>query len=286
MIDSHCHLNDEGYIGEVDSIVSNFESVGVEKVLNIGCDIPSSILAREQAKKYDSVYYSVGYHPEYAEIYNENEFEAFLISCLAVGENLLQCANFDKFKDNLYNFDKDSVVDKFGNNKMLAIGEIGLDYHYTKENKEKQIEVFESQIKLAKKYNLPIIIHNREASGDIMEILKRNAPYNKGGIIHCFSASLEWALEVIKLGFYISFSGSVTFNNAKNLQAVALELDEKYLLIETDSPYLTPTPNRGKRNEPMNVVDVARFIANLKNISYEHIEKCTTDNFNKLFNLK
>ena len=285
MIDSHCHLNDDRYIGEVNDIVKNFVNAGVEKVLNIGCDIPSSILAREQARIYDSVYYSVGFQPEFVDNYNEIEFERLIQECLGCNtEKTHKMSVNAEFEPKNHVFaDNFAILDKNGKNKLLAIGEIGLDYYYTKENKELQIKVFESQIKLAKKYNLPILIHNRDASGDILEVLKRNAPFERGGIIHCFSASLEWAREVIKLGFMISFSGSVTFNSAKNLQEVAKSIDEEYLLAETDSPYLTPVPNRGKRNEPINVRDVANFIATLRNVSYDYIDKCTTDNFNRLF---
>jgi len=287
MIDSHCHLNDDKYIGEVDQIVENFKSAGVDKVLNIGCDFKSSRLAREQARRYESVYYSVGFQPEFVDNYNENEFERLIVECLGKNTNdqgnALKNANFEQFG---HNQSSEIVFDKRGNNKLLAIGEIGLDYYYTKENKEKQFEVFESQIKLAKKYNLPILIHNRDASGDVLAILKKYAPFNRGGIIHCFSASLEWAREVIKLGFLISFAGSVTFNNAKNLQEVAKEIDDEFLLVETDSPYLTPVPNRGKRNEPKNVKDVANFVAELRGVDYLKINEIITKNFNKLFNLK
>lgn len=324
MIDSHCHLNDENLRLEADEIVSRFLLNGVERVLNIGTDIETSILAREQAKKYDSVYYTIAMYPEYYKNYNEREFEDFLVSCLGENRKRAENTNFDKISllntknnsnnnkiiknnnknaennINLINLDKNNnylknnhnnenkyknnvVLDKFGKNKLLAIGEIGLDYHYGKDDRNEQMCMFESQIKLAKKYNLPIIIHNRDASGDILEILKRNAPYTRGGIIHCFSASLEWAREVIKLGFYISFSGTVTYKNAVNVQEVAKSIPEDRILVETDSPYLSPVPYRGQRNEPKNVVEVANFIANLRGLSYEHINKCTTDNFNRLF---
>lgn len=311
MIDSHCHLNDESLIGEVDDVVERFLEAGVEKVIDIGTDIESSILARENAKKFDSVYYTVAMYPEYCKNYNEREFEEFLISCLGENGKLAENANIDNIsilntknnlninkiqenveknnnlnKNNTNNenkYENNVIFDKSGKNKLLAIGEIGLDYHYGKDDRYEQMCIFESQIKLAKKYNLPIIIHNRDASGDILEILKRNTPFNRGGIIHCFSASLEWAREVIKLGFYISFSGSVTFKNAVNIQEVAKNIPEDKILVETDSPYLAPVPYRGQRNEPKNVVEVANFIANLRGVSYEHINKCTTNNFNRLF---
>ena len=304
MVDSHCHLNDKRLMDNINEVVENFSAIGVEKVVNIGTDIETSILAREQAKAFDNVYYSVGFYPEYCDRYNEKEFEEFLLTCLEKDNQDVYNSNNkilnyslditsgikDSESVNPLNLTKsqyqnEAVYDKNNRNKLLAIGEIGLDYHRGKENKDKQIEMFESQIKLAKKYNLPIIIHNRDASGDILEVLKRNAPFEKGGIIHCFSASLEWAREVIKLGFYISFSGTVTFKNAVNIQEVAKLIPEDKLLVETDSPYLAPVPHRGEVNQPMYVVDVAKFIASLRNCTYEHIDKCTTVNFSRLFDV-
>ena len=315
MIDCHCHLNDESLINEVEGIVERYLEAGVEKVIDIGTDIESSILARENARRFDSVYYTIAMYPEYHKIYDERDFESFLVSCLENNENNAVNANFDnilildnqnknkkeennvkiieknKNLSNLNNknekkYNNSIIFDKNKKNKLLAIGEIGLDYHMGKDDREEQVKMFESQIRLAKKYDLPIIIHNRDASGDILEILKRNAPFDRGGIIHCFSASLEWAKEVIKLGFYISFSGSVTFKNAVNIQEVAKCIPEDKILVETDSPYLAPVPYRGKRNEPKFVVEVANFIANLRGVSYEHFNKCVTSNFNKLFKLE
>lgn len=284
MIDSHCHLNDEKLCINVKNIVDRYLSDGVEKVVNIGTDIESSILARDQAEEFESVYYSVGMYPEYWAKYDEEEFEQFLISCMQEKEKGLRDANFSQIlRKNKLKYVHKSIYDKNGKNKLLAIGEIGLDYYWDKEHKEEQQKMFISQIKLAKKYDLPIIIHNREASGDILDILKQNAPFNRGGIIHCFSASLEWAMEVIKLGFYISFSGSVTFKNATNLQEAAKHIPEDRLLVETDSPYLAPVPFRGQINEPKNVVEVANFIASLKGVSYDYINNLVTKNFNKLF---
>ena len=268
MIDSHCHLTDDKIIDNIDEIVDTFKANGVEMVLNIGVNKKTSLVAKEQAEKFDCVYSTVGFHPEDVDDYNEEEFEKLIRKCLNI-ENMNKCANMGTY-----------------NSKCIAVGEIGLDYYWRKDNKEEQIKCFESQIKLAKKYNLPFIVHNRDASGDVLEILKRNAPYNRTNIIHCFSASKEWAEEVIKLGFVISFSGSVTFNNAKNLQAVAIWIDDDKFLVETDSPYLTPVPYRGIINEPKYVVETAKFISNLRNTSLEHIDICTTNNFKRIFNIK
>lgn len=276
MIDSHCHLTDEKFVGDVDLVVKNFEEKGVKKVLNMSTNINDIISNNALAKKYKNVYYAVGIHPEDVDGYDKKEFEYCLKKML--GENVDAVPEYEnKFKN------IGPVFDENGKNKLLAIGEIGLDYYWTKDNKQKQIEVFESQIKLAKKYNLPFIVHNRDASGDVLEILKRNAPYKRTNIIHCFSASLEFANEVFKLGFVISFAGSVTFKNSKRLQEIARVVPLDKFLVETDSPYLTPEPFRGQRNEPANVVETANFIAILKNTSLEKIDECTTNNFDKIF---
>ena len=280
MIDSHCHLCDEKYDGEIENIIENFKRNGVQKVLNVSASIEDCILTNKLSNCYDNVYYSIGIHPENIENYDEKEFEFCLR--LALGLEI----NESLTKEFKHNFDDvKPVFDSIGKNKLLAIGEIGLDYYWRKDNKEEQIKVFESQIKLAKKYNLPFIVHNRDASGDVLAVIKRNAPYERTNIIHCFSASEEFAREVFKLGFAISFSGSVTFKNARNLQEVAKNVLEDKFLIETDSPYLAPEPYRGQRNEPALVIEVANKIATLKGLPVDYIDKCTTENFNRIFNL-
>ena len=280
MIDSHCHLCDEKYDGEIENIIENFKRNGVQKVLNVSASIEDCILTNKLSNCYDNVYYSIGIHPENIENYDEKEFEFCLRLALGLGKKETQIKEFK------HNFDDvKPVFDSIGKNKLLAIGEIGLDYYWRKDNKEEQIKVFESQIKLAKKYNLPFIVHNRDASGDVLEVLKRNAPYQRTNIIHCFSASKEFAEEVFKLNCIISFSGSVTFNNAVNLQEIARIVPDDKFLVETDSPYLAPVPYRGKRNEPAYVIETASKIANLKNESVEYINKCTTENFCRVFDL-
>lgn len=253
MYDTHCHLNDKKYENNLSQIITNYEQNGIEKVICVGFDFESSVLAQKIAKENSSVYFSVGIHPENVADYDEQKLIALLDS---------------------------------DDKKMVALGEIGLDYHYTQDNKEKQKEVFVKQIKLAKKYKLPIIVHCRDAYGDCLEILKENAPYQYGGVMHCFGGSTEWAKEVIKLNFKISFAGSVTFNNAKNLQDVAKALDIRYMLVETDSPYLCP--KRGIQNEPKYVQDVAIFIAKLKGFDSEQfiniVDKNALNLFQKLKN--
>ncbi len=278
MIDSHCHLCDEKFKGEVDEIIANFKNAGVEKVLNMSASFEDCFLTNRLSALYNEVYYSIGIHPENVEDYDESSFEYYLRLMLG-----LDVDNFNIKEIKSGYGGARPCYDKMNKNKLLAIGEIGLDYNFRKDNKEEQIEVFESQIKLAKKYNLPFVVHNREASGDVLEVLKRNAPYARTNIIHCFSASREFAEEVFKLNCIISFSGSVTFNNAVNLQEVAKIVPDDKFLVETDSPYLAPVPYRGKRNEPALVIETANKIANIKNVSLDYIDKCTTQNFNRVF---
>lgn len=252
MLDSHCHLNDYHFEGEVDQIVNNFLSSGVEKAICIGCCPESNLDVIKLANTYESVYCAVGVHPDDCDKYNEEEFENLLIN---------------------------------RNSKVVAVGEIGLDYYHTKENKQKQIEVFESQIRLAIKHKLPIVIHCRDAYGDMLGILKKYAPFECGAVMHCYSGSLEWAREVLRLGLKISFTGSVTFKNAKNLHEVAKNLPLDSFFFETDSPYLAPEPFRGKRNEPKYVWEVAKFVANLREMNVDELVKITDENAKKFFKI-
>lgn len=251
MIDVHCHLNDEQYNGEVEQIVNNFLSAGVGKVVCASSDLKSSKLACKIASEHESVFYTVGVHPDECQSYNEEEMEKLLSS---------------------------------NNKKLVAVGEIGLDYferdiedengNPMHKDKEKQKQVFASQINLANKYHLPVVIHCRDAYGDTLQILKQNPP-KFGFDFHCYSGSLEYARELIKLGGKVSFTGNVTFKNAKNIQNVALNLPQDCFMFETDSPYLTPVPNRGKRNEPAHVFDVLNYVANLRGVAAKELEKIT-----------
>lgn len=252
MLDTHCHLTDKQYENETDEIVSSFLSAGVEKAITIGYDPHSNLKALELANKYESVYCAVGIHPDDCDKYNEQEMEQFLSN---------------------------------KTNKLLAVGEIGLDYFHNKENKEKQKQVFESQINLANKYKMPIVIHCRDAYGDMLEILKKYAPFEYGAVMHCYSGSWEYAKELLKLGIKFSFTGTVTYKNAKNVQEVAKNLPIDSFFFETDSPYLTPTPYRGKRNEPKYVVEVAKFIAELRGINYEELVQTTDKTANIFFRI-
>ncbi len=252
MLDSHSHLTDIQFKEDVSNVVTNFLNAGIDRVITVGCCPQSNNEVIKLANKHESIYCAVGVHPEECEKYNEQELENLLIN---------------------------------RNNKLVAIGEIGLDYHYTKENKEKQIEVFISQIKLAKKYNLPMIIHCRDAFGDMLQILKEHAPFKAGAVMHCFSGSLEFAREILKLGVKISFTGTVTYKNAKNVQEVAKNIPLDSFFFETDCPYLSPQSVRGTRNEPKNVKEVYEFVAALCGIEIEEFKTIIDNNAKQFFGL-
>lgn len=252
MIDTHCHLNDKQYEGIVDEIVSNFLQANIDKAICVGCDNVSNARAKNIAHSYDVVYYTVGIHPDDCEQFDESLLEEYL---------------------------------KAHDDKLVAVGEIGLDYYHNKDNKLEQIRVFESQIRLAERYHLPIVIHCRDAYGDTLEILKKYAPFKYGAVMHCYSGSVEFARELIKLGIKLSFTGTVTYKNAHNLQAVVQDIPLESFFFETDSPYLTPVPYRGKRNEPKFVIEVCKFVAGLRGMEYKELEAITDNNAKTFFKL-
>lgn len=245
LIDTHLHLANEDY--DIDKVIKEANNNNVKILILGGTDKNDNIDNIKLSKKYKNVFLTFGYHPESAdEIKNEDY-------------NLLE----KQIKDNL--------------NKTVAIGEIGLDYYHDKANKKKQITMFKKQLELAKKYNLPVVIHSREATEDTYNVLKDS---NIKGIIHCFSGSLETAKKYIKLGFLLGIGGVVTFKNS-NLKDVIKEIDLKNIVLETDSPYLSP--NRGEKNEPKNIKIIAEYIANIKEITLEQVEKITTENAKNIF---
>lgn len=243
--DTHVHLNSEQY-ENVDEIVNNALENNVNKMIVVGYDLNSSLKAIEIANKYEFIYAAVGMHP--------SEIKKMDKEDLSKIENLLT------------------------NKKVVAIGEIGLDYYWDKDNKEEQKEIFIKQIEWSNKYNLPIIIHSREAAEDTYNILKANKKYYKKGIMHCYSYSLQLAKEFIKLDFMLAFGGALTFLNSKQNKEVVKEIDSKYLLTETDAPYLTPHPFRGKRNEPKYIHLVVEEMSKLKNISEEEMSQIVYNN--------
>lgn len=253
LIDSHAHLDDDRFDSDRTEIINKLMANGIEMVLNPGADLATSKKAVKLAEEYSFIYAAVGCHPHDSKYMNEETMNIF------------------------------RELSK--NKKVIAIGEIGLDYYYDNSDRETQKKWFREQIKLANELDMPYIVHDRDAHEDLFRIMKEEAKSNTRGILHCYSGSVEMAKEFIKLGFYISLAGPVTFKKAKTPKMVAKEIPLDKLLIETDSPYLTPEPYRGKRNEPMFVKYVAEEIANIRNVSLDVIAESTNKNFRKLFNL-
>ena len=254
--DTHAHYDDEKFNDDRDEVIMRAYNMGVENILNVGINLDTSKKSIELARKYDFVYAAVGVYPH--EI-----------------ENLEQ--DYIKRLEDLINQNRDRVV---------AIGEIGLDYYYDFAPKDLQQKVFVDQINLAKKVGLPVAIHDRDAHGDTLDIIKQHGVSEVGGILHCFSGSQEMANEVLKQGLYIAIGGVVTFKNAKKIVDVIKNVPMDRLLIETDLPYLTPEPFRGKRNESAYLKYVVEKIAKIKDLPEQEIANITTNNAKRLFGIK
>ena len=248
LVDTHAHVLKESY-NDIEEVINRAKQNGVDIVISSAYDIKSCYEVIENSKKYDGYYFTLGIHPE----------------------------NVDDDINELIRI----IEDNKDNPKFVAIGEIGLDYYWTKDNKEKQIEVFEKQLELAEKYNKPVVVHSREATKDTEEILSK---YNLEVDIHCFSGSLETAKIYIKRGYYIGVGGVLTFRNS-NLKDIVKEIPIDNILLETDSPYLTPEPNRGKTNEPAYVKDVAEYLSMVKDTVLSDIVTKTTKNARKIFHI-
>ncbi|TCZ70546.1 TatD family deoxyribonuclease [Paenibacillus albiflavus] len=254
LTDTHTHLNAEQFDEDREQVIERALAAGVTRMVNVGFNretIPSSI---ELAERYDFIYSTVGWHPVDAIDMQPGDLEWIESLCK--------------------------------HEKVVAIGEIGLDYHWDKSPKDVQDRVFREQIRLARKLGMPIVIHNRDAHHDILQVLREEKAAEVGGIMHCFSGSWETAKQCLDMNFYISFGGPVTFKNAKQPKEVLAQVPLDRLLIETDSPYLTPHPYRGKRNETSYVRLVAETAAEIRGMSLEELAKITTDNAIKLFGLK
>ena len=254
LIDTHCHLNDEALYQNLDEVISRALQVGVEKMVVIGWDKESSKLAIKIAEQYPFIYACVGYHPENLEGVSED--------------------------------DLNEVLKLSSHPKVVGIGEIGLDYHWEKDPQKREIqkEFFIKQIEYANKVGIPISIHSREAFQDTIEILKKHKPEHSG-VLHCYSGSVEGLQDVFNLNLYIGLDGPVTFRNAKTPKEVATEVPLENLVLETDSPYLSPHPLRGTVNEPANIILVADEIARLRDMSKKHLLEVVYENSCKLFNL-
>ena len=258
LFDSHSHLNDEKFDEDREEQIKKIRESGVSNFITAGYSVESSKKALEIAKKYDFIYTTAGVSPN--DIPQTEE------------ELWKQLAEIEK------------IVEK-NKEKICAIGEIGLDYYWNTDNKELQKKAFIEQIKIANKYNLPIVIHTREAVMDTLQILKENK-VTKTGVFHCCPQNRELIKEGLKLGFYISFAGPITFKNSKNAEEMINLVPNDRLLIETDSPYLAPEPVRGTRNIPSNVKYVAQKVAKVKGLSIEDVGKITYENANRILKIE
>ncbi|AVR01024.1 TatD family hydrolase [Oceanobacillus sp. M65] len=254
LFDTHVHLNARQFMEDREETIQRAFDAGVKYMVVVGFDSETIPLAIEIAEQYDTIYAAVGWHP---------------VDAIDMTEDHLKW-----------------IEELSAHPKVVAIGEMGLDYHWDKSPKDIQKEVFRKQIQLAKKVQLPIIIHNREATEDIIEILQEEDAQAVGGIMHCYNDSVEYVQACLDMNFYISLGGPVTFKNAPLPKEVAVQVPGDRLLVETDAPFLAPHPNRGKRNEPAYVKLVAEEIADLRGVSLEELSKLTTQNAFSLFKLE
>lgn len=245
-VDTHCHIF-KSYYNNIDEVLNNASNNNVKYYINNGSDREYNKEVLELVKEYDNMYGALGIHPETVDDYSLDDIEFI--------------------KNNL------------SNEKIVAIGEIGLDYHYTKENKDEQIKLLEMQLSLAEEYNLPVIIHSRDATEDTINTLKK---FNCRGTIHSFSGSLETAKIYIKMGYLLGVNGVITFKNC-NIKDVIKEVGLDNIVLETDSPYLTPVPYRGMQNNPSHILDIAKFVSELYNVSLEELSYRTNENIKRMY---
>ncbi|TRM11103.1 TatD family deoxyribonuclease [Lentibacillus cibarius] len=253
LVDTHVHLNVEQFAEDRDETIQRAFSAGVEYMVVVGFDRETIPLALELAEQYETIYAAVGWHP---------------VDAIDMRDE-----------------DLDWIEELTQHPKVVAIGEMGLDYHWDKSPKDVQKEVFRKQIALAKKVNMPIVIHNREATEDIIDVLHEENAKDVGGIMHCYNDDAKYVPTFLDMNFYISLGGPVTFKNATLPKDVAVEVPLNRLLVETDAPFLAPHPNRGKRNEPAYVKLVAEKIAELRGMSFDELSSMTTENAFTLFQI-
>ncbi len=251
IFDTHAHYDDDKFESDRDELLSALPDLGVINVINCGCDLKSSLESIALSEKYGYFYCALGVHPSNITLQSYDELKKIMVH--------------------------------YGHRKCVAIGEIGLEYHYDFIPKSVQLDIFEEQLILSKKLNLPVIVHDRDAHEDTMRLLKK---YRPTGVVHCFSGSVEMAKEVIKLGMYIGLGGAVTFKNARKPLEVAEYVPLDRLLLETDCPYMTPVPHRGERNSSDMIEFTAEKIAEVKNIDVQQLIDITNQNANNLFMLR
>lgn len=259
LVDSHCHIDGEIFDEDREEVIARAREAGVRAMLNVGTGEPESgsfEQAVELAEKHEDIYASIGVHPHDAKTFDD-----------AAERRLINLAKSSK--------------------KVIAWGEIGLDFYYDHSPHDVQRDVFRRQIRIAGELDLPIIIHSRDADDETVQILTEECSYEgfRGGIMHCFGGTAEMARDLMKIGFLISFAGNITFKKAENLRDAARVVSLDKLLIETDCPYLTPVPFRGRRNEPALVVETAKFLADFYAVPLEDLARQTTNNFTTFFNL-
>ena len=253
MIDAHAHYDDKAFDIDRDELLSSISRSGVSLIINAGDSVESSKRSIELAEKYDFIYAAVGIHPEHANKVTDKDF--------------------------------DGILELSKHEKVVAIGEIGLDYHYEGYSRQAQSELFRRQMRIAHKALLPVVVHERDACADTLEILKSEDITKTGGLLHCFSGSLETLKTVMDMGMYISLGGVVTFKNAKNAPEAARHVPLQRLLLETDCPYLAPTPHRGERNNSIYMRSTAEKIAELRGISFEEVDRATSENAKRFYRL-
>ncbi len=252
LFDTHAHMDDRAFDQDRDTLLSELPQQGIGLLMNPGCSLASSRQACALAERYDYIYAAVGSHPDAADEVNEDVLEAYRALCKQ-------------------------------NPKVKAIGEIGLDYHYEDIPRQRQLEAFRDQMALARELDLPVIVHEREAHQDGMAVV--DAFPQVTGVFHCYSGSLEMAKELIKRGWYIGFTGVLTFKNARKAVEVAREIPLERIVLETDCPYMSPEPFRGKRNDPGKLYRMAQALAQIRDVPVEQVEAITFENGKRLYRL-
>lgn len=251
IFESHAHYDDEAFNEDRDELLKSMPGNGIGYIINVGSSLKTTETTVELTEKYPYIYGAAGVHPNETGELNEDNFSWLRQQC--------------------------------GKEKIVAVGEIGLDYYWDEPNHETQKKWFERQLDLAREVSKPVIIHSRDAAKDTYDIMRAKKAKEIGGVVHCYSYSPEMALDYVKMGFYIGIGGVVTFKNGKKMKEVVEVLPIERILLETDSPYLSPEPNRGKRNSSLNIPYIAKQIADIKDLSYEEVVDITCKNAKELF---